>query len=61
MPFDEPQEEELSVFDLPEETANQIIEKIYNMASSIRSDWTDPRSECREIWRLCRKLKELKA
>jgi len=52
-------EEEISCFELPEETEEQIVEKIHSMASSIRGDWSDPRSECREIWRLCGKLKEL--
>ena len=59
MSFDEPNEEELTAFDLPEETKEQVIDKIYAMASSIRDDWTYPRSECRAIWRLCKKLKEL--
>jgi hypothetical protein len=49
--------DEVSCFDMPEETAEQIIDKISKMASSIRSDWSDPRSECREIWRLCDLLK----
>ena len=59
MPFDEPHEEELTAFDLPENSPIEIIDKISAMASSIRGDWTDPRSECREIWRLCTKLKEI--
>jgi len=59
MPFDEPHEEELTAFDLPEDTKEQIIDKISAMASSIRNDWSDPRSECRSIWALCTKLKEL--
>ena len=41
------------VLEMPETTAAEIIKKIYGMASSIRGDWTDPRTECREIWRLC--------
>lgn len=44
-------------FEMPEETATEIVEKIRAMASRIRNDWTDPRSECREIWRLCDLLK----
>ena len=59
MPFDEPHEEEITCFDLPETTTEEVITKIYAMASSIRGDWTDPRSECRQIWRLCNKLREL--
>lgn len=59
MPFDEPNEIELTAFDLPEDSKEEIVDKIYAMASSIRGDWTDPRSECREIWRLCKKLKEI--
>jgi len=58
-PFDEPHEEELTPWDLPEETKVEIIDKISSMASSIQNDWSDPRLECREIWRLCTKLKEL--
>ena len=49
--------EEIEYGDMPEETPAQIIDKIYSNASSIRSDWQDPRGECREIWRLCAKLK----
>lgn len=51
--------EELSPFDLPENTPKEIIDKIYALTSSIRGDWTDPRGECRRIWALCKKLKEL--
>lgn len=51
------EEEEISCFDLPEDTPLQILEKISAMASSIRNDWSDPRNECREIWRLCALLK----
>jgi hypothetical protein len=49
--------EEQNCFDMPEETAIQIIDKIDSLAASIRSDWSDPRSECRNICRLCEKLK----
>lgn len=59
MPFDEPHEEEISCFDLPENTVEEIIDKINAMASSIRNDWTDPRSECRAIWALTKKLKAM--
>lgn len=50
-------EEEISAFDLPEETKEQIIDKIEALAWNIRNDWTDPRGECRNIVRLCEKLK----
>lgn len=53
------EEEEISCFDLPENTKIEVIDKIHAMASSIRNDWTDPRSECRAIWALCKKLKEM--
>ena len=53
------EDEEVSPFDLPEETKEEIIDKISAMASSIRNEWTDPRSECRAIWALCKKLKEM--
>ena len=52
-------EDELNSYDLPESTKEEIIDKIRAMAQEIRMDWTDPRSECREIYRLCDKLKEL--
>lgn len=52
-------EEEENAFNMPEETKEQIVAKIEAMAWSIRNDWTDPRSECRYIVTLCKKLKEL--
>lgn len=55
------EDEEISCFDLPETTRLEIIDKIRAMASSIRSDWTDPRSECRSIWALCDKLKDMES
>lgn len=30
-----------------------LVKAISEQASSIRNDWSNPRSECREIWRLC--------
>lgn len=50
--------EEITPFEMPEESKEQIVDKISAMASSIRDDWSDPRSECREIKRLCEKLKQ---
>lgn len=52
-------EDEFNVFDLPETTATEILDKIAKLAWEIRGDWTDPRSECREIVRLSEKLKEI--
>jgi len=49
--------DEENIFEMPEDTIEQIIDKISAMASSIRGDWSDPRSECRCIWALCDKLK----
>jgi hypothetical protein len=46
---------------MPESSATEIIEKIQAMAMEIRCDWSDPRRECREISRLCDKLKEMLA
>lgn len=51
--------EEENIFDMPEDTKEHIIDKIYAMSSSIRNDWSDPRSECRQIWRLCDLLKTM--
>lgn len=51
--------EEENVWDLPEETKDEIIDKISALAWNIRNDWSDPRGECREIVKLCKKLKEL--
>ena len=59
MAFDEEAEEEQTAFDLPEETKEQIVDKIHALASSIRNDWSDPRGECRAIWALCDKLKTM--
>ena len=44
-------------FDMPEETVEQIIDKIEAMAWSIRADWSDPRSETNAISSLCSKLR----
>jgi hypothetical protein len=51
------EDEEKTAYDLPESTAAEIIEKIRGMAAEIRSDWSDPRNEYRNIWRLCDKAK----
>lgn len=51
-------EDDFNPHDLPETTANEIINKIEAMAWQIRQDWTDPRGECRAIVRLTEKLKE---
>jgi hypothetical protein len=51
--------EEINAFDMPETTKLEIIEKISALAWEIRSDWSDPRSECRKIVELCKKLQEL--
>jgi hypothetical protein len=51
--------EENDPYQLPETTKEEIIDKIRAMAQEIRMDWTDPRGECREIYRLCDKLKEI--
>jgi hypothetical protein len=52
--------EEENAWDMPDETQEQIIDKISALAWEIRKDWSDPRSECRKIVELCNKLKELK-
>lgn len=49
--------EDESAWDLPEETKEQIIEKIEALAWEIRNDWSDPRGECRKIVELCKLLK----
>lgn len=51
--------EEENVFELPENTKEEIIDKIEALAWNIRNDWSDPRSECRAIVKLCEKLKSL--
>lgn len=48
-----------SAFDMPEETLEQVVNKIEAMAWQIRNDWSDPRSECRSIVRLSSKVREL--
>lgn len=52
-------EEEKTSWDMPETTKLEIIEKISSLAWDIRNDWSDPRSECRKIVELCKKLQEL--
>ena len=51
--------EEIDAWDMPEETPMEIINKISALAWKIRGDWSDPRSECREIVSLCDKLRTL--
>lgn len=51
--------EEENAFELPEDTKEQIIDKISALAWEIRNDYSDPRSECREIVKLCEKLKNV--
>lgn len=51
--------DEESAFDLPENTKEEIIDKIEALAWDIRNDWSDPRGECRKIVELCNKLKTL--
>ena len=50
---------EETAWDLPEDTKDEIIDKISALAREIRKDWSDPRGECRGIVRLCEKLKLL--
>lgn len=53
-----PEDEDINVWNLPESTKEEIINKIEALALEIRNDWTDPRSECRKIVALCQKLRE---
>lgn len=50
---------ELSPFELYEDTAVEIVDKIQALAWRIQEDWSDPRSECRKIVELSDKLKTL--
>ena len=50
---------EITAWDLPEDTCEQIIEKISSLAWEIRGDWTDPRGECKQIIALCEKLSSM--
>jgi len=52
---------EINIFEMPENTRTEIINKIEAMADSIRSDWSDPRSETRRIKALCQKLRDLES
>ena len=54
-------EEEINIFEMPENTRAEIIDKIEAMADSIRLDWSDPRSETRRIKALCQKLRDFDA
>jgi len=51
-------EDEINIFEMPENTKAEIIDKIEAMANSIRNDWSDPRSETRRIKALCQKLRD---
>jgi hypothetical protein len=50
---------EINIWELPEKTKEEIIDKISALALEIRNDWSDPRGEIRKILSLCEKLKEL--
>jgi hypothetical protein len=54
-------ENEINIFEMPENTKAEIIDKIEAMTDSIRSDWSDPRSETRRIKVLCQKLRDFDA
>ena len=54
-------EDEINIFEMPENTVAEIIDKIEAMADSIRGDWSDPRSETRKIKALCQKLRDFDA
>lgn len=54
-------EEEKTSWDMPEQTKKEIIEKISALAREIRNDWSDPRSECRKIVELCKKLIDIES
>lgn len=45
---------------MPEDTEDQIIDKIEAIIWNIRSDWNDPRYECRAAAELCEKIRKLK-
>jgi len=52
-------EKDLTSWNMPENTRLEIIEKISSLAWDIRSNWSDPRSECYRITRLCNKLLDM--
>ena len=52
-------DDEESIWDLPEDTRIEVIDKIEALAWDIRADWSDPRGACREIARLCGELREM--
>ena len=53
-------EEEIEeVYNMPEDTKEEIISKIEALVWVIRCDWTDPRSDCILIAKLCDKLRKL--
>ena len=54
-------DEEINIFEMPENTKAEIIDKIEEMADRIREDWSDPRSETRRIKALCQKLRDLES
>lgn len=52
---------DISVFEMPENSRAEVIDKIEAMADRIREDWSDPRGEIRRIKALCQKLRDLEA
>jgi len=51
--------DEEEIHNLPEITIGEIICKVEELTGLIYGDWSDPRSELREILRLTNKLKEM--
>ena len=51
--------DEIDTFEMPEDTPEQIMDKIQQFAMDIWGDWTNPKSEAKAIYVLCDKLKSL--
>lgn len=50
-------EEITDVYEMPTNTDYEIADKIESLAWLIREDWSDPRTEVKEIIKLCKMLK----
>ncbi len=53
-------EEDKEYRDLPEETKEQVIDKISIIAFNISLDYNDPKGQCKKIIELCCRLIEFK-
>ena len=50
--------EDVDIYSLPEDTIQEIINKIDLIASDVADDWESPKHKVQDISRLCSKLRK---